>query len=70
AMLRLAHALQICTVAEGIESVDERSMLLDMGCDVLQGFGIARPMAGEDATAWLRKFTPEVGRMVPMREIA
>ncbi|MEL7468112.1 MAG: EAL domain-containing protein [Pseudomonadota bacterium] len=70
AMLRLAHALQISTVAEGIESVDERSMLLDMGCDVLQGFGIARPMAGEDATAWLRKFTPEVGRMVPLREIA
>lgn len=70
AMLRLAHALQIRTVAEGIESVHERTVLLDMGCDVLQGFGIARPMPGDVATAWLRDFTPEIGRMDQLQQIA
>ena len=65
AMLRLAHALQIQTVAEGVESLHERRLLLELGCDVLQGFGIGRPMSGQEATVWLERFTPAIGQMNP-----
>ena len=70
AMLRLAHALQIKTVAEGVESVHERKLLLELGCDVLQGFGIGRPMSGSAATLWLEEFTPAMGRMLDVRQSA
>lgn len=70
AMLRLAHALQIKTVAEGVENVHERRLLVELGCDMLQGFGIARPMSGDAAALWLESFTPAVGRMLDVRKSA
>lgn len=70
AMLRLAHALQIQTVAEGVESSNERDLLVKLGCDVLQGYGIGRPMSGDDATLWLEQFTPDVGRMRQVKSVA
>ena len=70
AMLRLAHALQIKSVAEGVESVHERKLLLELGCDVLQGFGIGRPMSGSAASLWLEEFTPAMGRMLDVRQSA
>lgn len=70
AMLRLAHALQIKTVAEGVESIQERRLLVELGCDTLQGFGIGKPMSAESATRWLKTFTPEVGQMLDMRKSA
>lgn len=70
AMLHLANAMQIQTVAEGVESTRERDLMIELGCDVLQGYGIARPMSGEDATLWLGQFTPDIGRMEEFRKIA
>ncbi len=70
AMLRLAHALQIETVAEGVESIQERQLLVELGCDTLQGFGIGKPMSAETATLWLKTFTPEVGQMLDVRKSA
>lgn len=70
AMLRLAHALQIKTVAEGVESIHERRVLVELGCDTLQGFGIGKPMSAEAATRWLEAFTPAVGQMLDVRKSA
>ena len=70
AMLRLAHAMQIRTVAEGVETPNERELLLELGCDIIQGFGIGKPMSADDATIWLENFTPDVGRMHNIRRIA
>lgn len=56
AMLSLAGSLQIGSLAEGVESEAERDMLIAMGCERLQGFGIAKPMSRDDATAWLRNY--------------
>ncbi|MFD1949741.1 EAL domain-containing protein [Sphingomonas arantia] len=39
----LAHALGFMTVAEGVETEAEFRMARDLGCDLAQGFGIARP---------------------------
>jgi diguanylate cyclase (GGDEF)-like protein len=49
----LAHQLGLEVVAEGVESQDAWERLRQMGCDLAQGYFLARPMAPEHATAWL-----------------
>jgi EAL domain-containing protein (putative c-di-GMP-specific phosphodiesterase class I) len=41
----MCHDLGILVVAEGIETEAERATLVDLGCDLLQGFLIGRPAA-------------------------
>jgi len=43
-MVRLGHALSMEVVAEGAETPEQISALKRMRCDVVQGYGIARPM--------------------------
>jgi len=53
AIIQLAHALRIDVVAEGIESAAAEGLLRNLGCDLMQGFHLAKPMRAEDLTAWL-----------------
>ncbi len=57
-VLGLARAFQRLTIAEGVETVRHGSMLLHLGCDHAQGYGIARPMPAESLGAWLKTFRP------------
>ena len=41
----LAHGLGLKVTAEGIESAEVLALLTDMGCDMAQGYHVARPMA-------------------------
>lgn len=52
----LANAFQEKVVAEGVESIEQILMLLELGCDVMQGYCIARPMAADRVAAWLAGF--------------
>lgn len=51
-IIALAQAFDLSTVAEGIETEAHYQVLLDMGCDIGQGYGIARPMAASNLPAW------------------
>lgn len=53
AMVRMATALGVSTIAEGVETAEERAKVTALGCTSLQGYNIARPMAFEDTLQWL-----------------
>lgn len=44
----IGKSLDIEIVAEGVETMEHARMLRELGCDILQGYVFARPMAGED----------------------
>jgi diguanylate cyclase (GGDEF)-like protein len=48
-----AHGLGLAVVAEGVETSLSWKALRDMGCDVAQGYRVARPMPSAQATQWL-----------------
>jgi diguanylate cyclase (GGDEF)-like protein/PAS domain S-box-containing protein len=52
-IVRLGESLRLETVAEGIETDQQRDLLRDLGCTYGQGFLFARPMAAEDLDALL-----------------
>ncbi|UEX78539.1 putative bifunctional diguanylate cyclase/phosphodiesterase [Spiribacter halobius] len=54
-----ARGLGIETVAEGVEAAEEQALLTRLGCDVLQGFLLARPMPGEALGQWLASHRPD-----------
>ena len=43
----LAHSLGRKVVAEGVEQAETLDLLIEMGCDIAQGFAIGRPMSLE-----------------------
>ena len=53
AILTMADRLNIETLAEGVESVGEHVLLAQLGCQHVQGYGIARPMPFEDTLDWI-----------------
>jgi diguanylate cyclase (GGDEF)-like protein/PAS domain S-box-containing protein len=55
----LADAFRRQVIAEGVETIEHGLMLLMMGCDHAQGYGIARPMPAQDVEQWLRDYRPE-----------
>jgi diguanylate cyclase (GGDEF)-like protein len=52
AIIDLGHSLGLRTVAEGVEDADTLQRLGIMGCDVAQGFHLARPMSGARLSVW------------------
>jgi diguanylate cyclase (GGDEF)-like protein len=51
----LAHDLGLSLVAEGVEDDATAAVLAGLGCDVAQGYAIARPMPVDDFLRWLKQ---------------
>lgn len=66
AILTMAEQLDVKTLAEGVETTGEHALLAQLGCDHVQGFGIARPMPFDQTLPWLTahdaklRHTPEI----------
>jgi diguanylate cyclase (GGDEF)-like protein/PAS domain S-box-containing protein len=58
-VIGLASAFQYRVVAEGVESIDHILMLLELGCDHMQGYAIARPRPADEFLDWFRAFRPD-----------
>jgi EAL domain-containing protein (putative c-di-GMP-specific phosphodiesterase class I) len=54
AVVSLGHGLGMTVVAEGVEDDTTLSLLAEIGCDVAQGYAIARPAPAADFEDWLR----------------
>ncbi len=57
AIVDLGHSLGLTVVAEGVEEDAARDQLVEMGCDIAQGYLISRPLGRERFEAWLRART-------------
>lgn len=56
AMIDLGHALGLKVVAEGTENEATLAILGEMGCDIAQGYGIARPIPGVQIAPWIARW--------------
>jgi diguanylate cyclase len=52
AVVKLAHALGLKVVAEGVENPRQQQILVELGCDELQGFLFAKPMSARALLLW------------------
>ena len=57
---KLAASLGMSVVAEGVETADQRTILIACGCTALQGYHFGRPIEASETEALL-----EVGRLTP-----
>ena len=53
ATVTLAHDLGLRVVAEGVENDLAKALVSEMGCDLYQGYGLARAMPGDEVLDWL-----------------
>ena len=58
AIVSLTSALQLTTVAEGVESAAQARRLARLGCDLGQGFHFAKPLEAADVAQVLAEATP------------
>ncbi|MGB6116631.1 MAG: EAL domain-containing protein [Mesorhizobium sp.] len=54
-IIDIGKALGIEIVAEGVETMEHAIMLQSIGCDILQGYALARPMSDEQFCAFMRE---------------
>jgi diguanylate cyclase len=52
AVVKLAHALGLKVVAEGVENQRQQKILIELGCDELQGYLFAQPMSARALLLW------------------
>ena len=58
-IIGLAESFKRQVIAEGVETVAHGSLLLQLGCELAQGYGIARPMSSDQLPAWAASWQPD-----------
>jgi EAL domain-containing protein (putative c-di-GMP-specific phosphodiesterase class I) len=54
-IVELGHSLGLLVTAEGVDDLSTLDYLNTLGCDLAQGYFIARPMPGEAARNWVEQ---------------
>ncbi|MEL6979895.1 MAG: EAL domain-containing protein [Pseudomonadota bacterium] len=52
-LIEIGRILGVQVIAEGVETSAQRRKLGELGCDVLQGYALGRPMAGDQAASFI-----------------
>ena len=55
-IIGLASAFKRNVIAEGVETLAHGTLLLQLGCDMAQGFCLARPMPAQDLPGWVKEW--------------
>jgi EAL domain-containing protein (putative c-di-GMP-specific phosphodiesterase class I)/FixJ family two-component response regulator len=53
--IEMGYRLGVTTVAEGVETEEELSLLRSLGCHLAQGYVVARPMPGSEVVSWMKR---------------
>ena len=67
-IIGLARSFRREVIAEGVETVAHGTLLLQLGCEQAQGYGIAKPMPAQELPDWIAHWTPDAswGRQSPI----
>ena len=63
-VIGLAAAFERTVIAEGVETIAHAKSLFDLGCFLIQGYGVARPMSAEALPEWIGRWPDEVWKSV------
>jgi EAL domain-containing protein (putative c-di-GMP-specific phosphodiesterase class I) len=53
--IELAHSMGLKVVAEGVETREAWNLLQRLGCDLVQGYLVSRPLSAADTVVYLRQ---------------
>ena len=68
--IELAHSMGLKVVAEGVETQDAWNLLQQLGCDLVQGYLVSRPLSVADTLTFLKQAKsaqPAPGTARPLR---
>lgn len=54
-VIRLAQGLSLKTIAEGVETEHQRTLIGELGCDMIQGYLLSRPLPLSTIIEWLNQ---------------
>jgi diguanylate cyclase (GGDEF)-like protein len=54
-MIKLSHGLGKRVLAEGVETIEQLTLLRNLGCDAVQGYFISKPLAEKDLVNYLKR---------------
>ena len=66
-VVRVGQSLHLTVVAEGVETVGQRKLLAELGCDVVQGFLYAPALSPPAFGRWLLDYSAERARVMLSR---
>jgi diguanylate cyclase (GGDEF)-like protein len=62
-IIALARGLNAEVIAEGIETIEQRELINDLGCHLVQGYLFARPMSADDAFRFAQRTIASVAKI-------
>jgi EAL domain-containing protein (putative c-di-GMP-specific phosphodiesterase class I) len=65
-IIALARGLNAEVIAEGIETIEQRQLIDDLGCNLVQGYLFGRPMPPEEALRFARQTLASTATPLPL----
>jgi EAL domain-containing protein (putative c-di-GMP-specific phosphodiesterase class I) len=69
-IIDLAHGLGLRATAEGVETIEQLRLVRELGCDLAQGYLIARPLEPQALAGWKRKFRRAWPELIAQEKLA
>ncbi len=61
-ILSMGHSLRLKVLAEGVETAEQYAILRDMGCELVQGYHLSRPLPADQFVAFLKQHPGQKGK--------
>ncbi|MCA1683068.1 MAG: EAL domain-containing protein, partial [Actinobacteria bacterium] len=68
--IELGHNLGLRLVAEGVEDAETWNMLKALGCDVIQGYHLSKPLAEHELLSWIADYRRPLAEVTPLQRRA